>query len=143
MRQTLDSNAPAATLLIRLVVGFVFLTEGIQKFLLSNTLGVGRFAKIGIPSPDFFAPFVGAVEIVCGLLILLGLVTRLASIPLLIVILVALWTTKLPILEKSGFWSASHEARADLSMLFCLGFLLMAGAGSYALDAWLLRRAPR
>src|SRR5665213_3517173 len=104
----IDSTAPRATILIRLVVGWIFLSEGIQKFLFSDALGVGRFTKIGIPAPQLLAPFVGAVEICCGVLILVGLLTRLAAIPLLIVIGVAMWTTKLSILERSGFWSAAH-----------------------------------
>jgi hypothetical protein len=69
------SNAPRATILIRLLVGAVFLSEGIQKFLFPATLGVGRFLKIGIPAPQFFAPFVGIVEIVCGILLVIGLLT--------------------------------------------------------------------
>src|ERR1039458_9370200 len=107
------SNAPRATLLTRLLVGAVFLSEGIQKFLFPATLGVGRFIKIGIPAPQFFAPFVGVVEIVCGTLLIIGLVTRLATIPLIIDISVAIITTKIPMLSKAGFWSMAHEARTD------------------------------
>src|SRR5208337_5674324 len=85
-----------ALLLIRILVGWVFVSEGIQKFLFPAQLGVGRFEKVGIPSPHFMAPFVGTVEIVCGTLLLIGLLTRLATIPLLIDISVATLTTKLP-----------------------------------------------
>ena len=74
-----DSHAPAAVLLLRLLVGWVFLSEGIQKFLYPEALGVGRFEKIGIPFPAFFAPFVGVVEMVCGTLLIVALLTRLAS----------------------------------------------------------------
>src|SRR5438128_2283109 len=84
MDRLLQSSAPAATLFIRLAAGAVFLTEGIQKFLYPDALGIGRFTKIGIPAPQFFAPFVGVVEIVCGALFLAGLLTRLAAIPLVI-----------------------------------------------------------
>ena len=70
-----STNAPRATILIRLLVGAVFLSEGVQKFLFPAALGVGRFTKIGIPAPQFFAPFVGVVEIVCGTLLIVGLVT--------------------------------------------------------------------
>src|SRR5271156_5194865 len=125
-----DTNAPRATILIRLLVGGVFLAEGIQKFLFPAALGAGRFAKIGIPAPQFFAPFVGIVEIVCGALLIVGLVTRLASIPLLIDILVAIATTKIPMLSKSGFWAMMHEARTDFCMLLGLIFLLIAGSGT-------------
>src|ERR1041385_455875 len=92
----LQTSAPGATVLIRLIVGLVFFTEGIQKFLYPDTLGVGRFTKIGIPSPEIMAPFVGVVEIVCGALIVIGLLTRLASIPLIIDITLAIITTKIP-----------------------------------------------
>ena len=130
------SEAPAAVVLVRLLVGLVFLSEGIQKFLFSEALGVGRFTKIGIPAPEFFAPFVGAVEIGCGLLVVLGLVTRLAAVPLLIDILVAIATTKVPMLAQSGFWAAAHESRTDNCMLLGLIFLLMVGGGPWSLDTW-------
>src|SRR5271167_5102987 len=104
------TNSQRATILIRLLVGAVFLSEGIQKFLFPAALGVGRFTKIGIPAPQFFAPFVGVVEIVCGTLLIVGLVTRLAAIPLLIDISVAIATTKVPMLSRVGFWSTVHEA---------------------------------
>jgi uncharacterized membrane protein YphA (DoxX/SURF4 family) len=115
----------SATILIRLMVGWVFMSEGIQKFLFPDALGVGRFTKIGIPAPHFFAPFVGIVEIVCGGLLIFGLLTRLASIPLLIDILVAIATTKIPMLSKVGFWGTMHEARTDFCMLLGLIFLLI------------------
>lgn len=124
-----------ALILIRVLVGWVFVSEGIQKFLFSAQLGVGRFAKIGIPSPQIMAPFVGTVEILCGTLLLIGLFTRLAAIPLLGVILVAIVTTKIPMIAKTGMWSMLHEARADFSMLLGLLFLLIAGAGSLSFDA--------
>ena len=121
--------------LIRILVGWVFLSEGIQKFLFPAALGVGRFAKIGIPSPELMAPFVGVVEIVFGSLILLGLFTRLATVPLLINIVVALTTTKIALLAKNGIWSTLHEARTDVSMLLGLIFLLMVGGGAWSMDA--------
>lgn len=71
-QKLLATNAPAAVILVRLIVGAVFLSEGIQKFLLPEALGVGRFTKIGIPNPDILAPFVGICEIVCGVLFVLG-----------------------------------------------------------------------
>ncbi len=125
----------AAIVLVRVLVGWVFLSEGIQKFLYPAALGVGRFTKIGIPAPQVMAPFVGSAEIVFGALILLGLFTRLATIPLLITIIVAILTTKVPFLIKHGFWAALHESRADISMLLGLIFLLIVGAGSISLDA--------
>jgi uncharacterized membrane protein YphA (DoxX/SURF4 family) len=131
---------PLANFLIRLMAGSVFLSEGIQKFLFSDTLGVGRFIKIGIPVPDIAAPFVGVVEIVCGFLFLVGLFTQLAAIPLIIDMLVAIATTKIPFLIQHGFWAAAHEARVDGCMLLASLFLLIVGAGEWSLDAALRRR---
>jgi len=134
------SRTSKAVLLIRILVGWVFLSEGIQKFLFPDSLGVGRFVKIGIPSPQVMAPFVGVVEIVCGSLLLIGLVTRLATVPLLIDICVALYSTKIVTFAKNGFWGTMHEARTDVSMLLGLFFLLLVGAGAWSLDAWLAER---
>jgi putative oxidoreductase len=138
-RSILATNAPAAVLLIRLIVGGVFLTEGIQKFLFPDDLGVGRFTKIGIPAPDVMAPFVGACEIACGVLFILGLLTRFAAITMTINMLVAIWTTKVPLLLYDGFWKMAHEARTDWSMLLGSIFLLIVGAGSCSVDARISR----
>src|ERR1700689_2373693 len=100
---TWTDRAAKAILLIRILVGWVFLSEGIQKFLFPDSLGVGRFVKIGIPSPQVMAPFVGVVEIVCGALVLVGLFTRLATVPLLIDIAVAIYSTKIVTFAKNGF----------------------------------------
>jgi len=134
LTRLLRTNAPRATVLIRLLVGGVFLSEGIQKFLFPEALGVGRFIKIGIPAPQFFAPFVGVVEILCGALLIIGLVTRLAAIPLIIDICVAIITTKIPMLSKAGFWSTAHETRTDYCMLLGLIFLLLVGSGLFSMD---------
>ncbi len=147
------TTAPAATVFVRLIVGWVFLSEGIQKFLLPEMLGAGRFARIGIPAPEIMGPFVGVVEIVCGGLLILGLLTRLAAIPLLIDISVAIVSTKVPILlghgywiftlpklPRYGFWSMMSEVRTDFSMWMGLLFLLIVGAGSLSLDALTTRR---
>ena len=152
-RKLLVSNAPAAVILIRLVVGGVFLAEGIQKFLFPDDLAAGRFAKIGIPAPQVMGPFIGAVETVCGALIVIGLLTRLAAIPLIIDISVAILSTKIPILlghgfwrfglpklSSYGFWPMVHEARTDFAMLLGAIFLLIVGAGSWSIDAYISRR---
>jgi len=136
----LKTRAPSVTVLIRLMVGCVFLSEGVQKFLFSDQLGVGRFIKIGIPAPEVMAPFVGCFEIVCGSLLLLGLLTRLAAIPLIVIMLVAIMTTKIPMLLRSGFWAMAHEARPDFCMLLGSLFLLVAGAGCWSLDAHFAHR---
>lgn len=156
IRKSLATTAPGATILIRLMVGGVFLSEGIQKFLYPDALGAGRFTKIGIPTPEIMGPFVGIVEIVFGGLLLFGLLTRLAAVPLLINISVAIFTTKLPILlghgfwgfslrglSHYGFWSMMHESRTDFCMWLGLVFLLIVGAGTISLDAVFANRGER
>jgi len=130
------TNAPASALLIRLMVGGVFLSEGIQKFIYPDALGVGRFLKIGIPYPEIMAPFVGLVEVGGGILILAGLLTRLAALALIVDMLVAILTTKIPILIEGGFFKMAHEARTDYAMLLGLLFLLLSGSGPWSLDGW-------
>jgi putative oxidoreductase len=126
-----------AVILIRILVGWVFVSEGIQKFLFPDMLGVGRFLRIGIPVPQMSAPFVGFVEIICGLLLILGLFTRLAAVPLLAVILAAIGTTKIPELfhPGEGVWFMLHDARTDFGMLLGLLFLLLVGPGPLSMDA--------
>ncbi len=134
------SSAPGSVILVRLVVGGVFLSEGVQKFLFPDALGVGRFVKIGIPAPEIMAPFDGVFEIGCGVLLLAGLLTRLAAIPLIIDMVVAIATTKIPMLIKSGFWAMAHEARVDCAMILGCLFLLIVGAGPWSMDANLSKK---
>ena len=139
-------SAPPATILIRLAVGGVFFASGLIKFLYANQ-GAGRFAKLGIPAPELTASFVGIVEIAGGILLALGLATRLAAIPLVIDMLVAIGTSKLPMLfgpgpepvaaaPKVGLWAFLYQARLDSAMLLSCLFLLAVGAGAWSLDAW-------
>jgi putative oxidoreductase len=142
------ASATKWTILIRVGVGIVFASEGIQKLLFPAALGSGRFAKIGIPAPDLVGPFVGTVETICGVLVLAGAFTRAAALPLMIIMVVALASTKVPILlghgylifsnppvPETGFWSMLHEARTDLSMLLASTFLLIVGPGAWSIDA--------
>jgi uncharacterized membrane protein YphA (DoxX/SURF4 family) len=152
----LVTRAPAATLLVRILVGLVFFTEGVQKFLYAAELGAGRFGRIGIPWPHVMGPFVGAVEIGAGALVVLGLLTRPGALALWINISVAILSTKVPILlghgfwgfalakmARYGFWSMAHEARTDFCMwLGCL-FLMIGGAGAISLDALYCRPRGR
>jgi putative oxidoreductase len=131
----LQTKAPAATWIIRWLVGMVFFLEGLKKFLFVAQWGAGRFTRIGIPHPQFFGPFVGGLEIICGFLLLIGLLTRFAAIALIIDITVAILSTKVPLLMKQGWWPAEAEARTDYSMLMGLIFLLIVGAGAWSLDA--------
>lgn len=132
-----------SVLLIRIFIAFVFVSEGIQKFLYPSNLGVGRFITIGIPAPEIMAPFVAVVEITCGTLILLGFLTRLAAVPLIIDMLVAIASTKLPMLMSRGFWAMAHEARTDFSMLLGLIFLVIVGSGKWSLNHWYANRKKK
>src|SRR5487761_2012243 len=153
LNNILRTSESGWTILVRLLVGLVvFLPAGIQKLAFADVLGAGRFTKIGIPFPEIMGPFVGVVETVCGLLIILGPLTRLAAVPLIVIMIVALVSTKLPILlghdvgmfhlgaiKRLGLWSAMHESRADLTMLLGCLYLLIVGAGRWSLDARLAR----
>ena len=129
-----------AIFFIRLAVGLIFFTQGILKYIDPN-MGVNRFTKIGFPHPYFTAHFVGTLEMTCGLLVFIGLVTRVAALPLLIVICTAIATTKIPELGRpnQGFWFMVSDARTDFAMLMSLLFLLRAGAGLWSFDARLVR----
>jgi len=124
-------------ILIRILVGAVFLSEGLQKFISPEKTGAGRFEKIGFSNPELLANFVGSFEMICGVLILLGLFTRFAAIPIIVIMLTAIATTKIPILIDSGFWAMAHAARTDFSMLIASIFLLIVGGGCRSLD-WIL-----
>jgi len=153
----MSMEADRGIVLIRAAVGLVFLPEGMLKLFKSEWLGADRFAAIGIPFPDLMGPFVGLVEIICGALILLGLLTRYAAFPLIIVMLVAILSTKIPILVASpedpqwwifsvekgkccGLWKAEHAWRTDFSMLMSTLFLLIAGGGEWSIDRLLTQR---
>jgi uncharacterized membrane protein YphA (DoxX/SURF4 family) len=134
IKKIIQTDNSPTTLLIRGMVGAVFLSEGIQKFLFPAIRGAGRFEKIGLPSPEFLGGFVGATEIICGTLLLLGLFTRLASIPLLFIMLVAIATTKSTVFIEKGFWEMLHGSRTDWSMLLGNIFLLIRGGGRWSVD---------
>jgi putative oxidoreductase len=128
------SGTVRSFVIIRLIVGLVFLSEGIQKFFYPEIVGVGRFEKIGFENPEFWAYFVASFEVVCGALVLIGLLTRLAAIPLLTIMVTAIFTTKIPILLNEGFWFMAHAARTDFAMTMLLIFLLIYGAGKWSVD---------
>lgn len=140
LKQIFDTDGSKTTILIRLMVGAVFLSEGIQKFLFPDTLGGGRFVKIGLPEPEFLGFFVGSFEIICATLILFGLLTRLAAIPLLTIMLVAIFTTKVKLLAEDGLWSMLHDSRTDWSMLLGSVFLIAKGGGKWSVDKLLWKK---
>jgi putative oxidoreductase len=125
-------NFPA--LMIRLTVGLIFLSEGIQKFLFPDVLGSGRFAKLHINPPVFWANLTGTFEIICSLLIIIGFFTRLAVIPLLVIMVVAFITTKWHELLDQGFWVMAHDGRTDFAMTMLLIFLIIYGSGKWSID---------
>lgn len=129
-----SSRLSFVLLLVRWIPGLVFLTEGIQKFLFPDLLGVGRFTKIGFAHPAFWAPVTAGFEIGCGLLLLVGLMTRTAALPLLAVMGVAFVKTKWPELVGNGFWVFAHDYRTDFAMTLTLVVIVLMGAGSWSLD---------
>lgn len=122
------------SLIPRIIVGLVFISEGIQKFLFPELVGAGRFEKIGFSNPEFLALFVASLEIICGFMVLTGFVIRLASIPLLTIMITAIITTKIPILLNRGFWSMAHESRTDFAMLLLLVYMIIYGSGKWSFD---------
>jgi putative oxidoreductase len=133
-QKIITTDNSISTIIIRIMVGAVFLSEGIQKYLFVQKLGTGRFVKIGLPNPDFLSPFVGAFEIACGFLVLIGLFTRLSAIPLFIIMLVAMATTKTQLYLDNGFWSMLHDSRTDWAMFLGSIFLFIKGGGRWSLD---------
>ena len=144
-------DGPASTLLLRLMAGGVFLWEGVMKFVFVSQ-GVGRFTKLGMPFPHFTADFVGCLEIVGGLLLLSGLMTRLIAIPFIIEMIVAILSTKIsmflgtsplplpPSPPQVGMWAVLHEVRSEYAQLMTTAFLLLNGPGKWSLDPLLLRQ---
>lgn len=130
----IHTGSQSTTILIRLIPGAVFLSEGIQKFLFPALRGAGRFEKIGLPMPEFLGYFVGGAEVVCGALVIIGLLTRLAAIPLIIIMLVAIATTKWDVLMNDGFWEMLHGSRTDWAMLLANIFLVIKGGGKWSID---------
>jgi putative oxidoreductase len=134
LTKTIKTDQSHTTILIRLMVGTVFLSEGTQKFLFPALRGAGRFEKIGLPEPEFLGYFVASFEMICGMFVLIGFLTRLASIPLVVIMLVAIATTKADILAQNGFWEMMHSSRTDWSMLLGSIFLCLKGSGKYSID---------
>ncbi|HBZ26330.1 MAG: DoxX family protein [Bacteroidetes bacterium GWF2_41_61] len=131
----ISTESDYKSLIPRIIVGLVFLSEGIQKFLFPDLVGAGRFVKIGFENAAFLANFVACFEIICGILILAGLLTRIASVPLLIIMGTAIVTTKIPKLINDGFWTMAHDSRTDFAMTLLLIFLIIYGAGKLSIDS--------
>lgn len=149
---TPPTDGPKSIFLLRLMAGGVFLWEGVLKFVYTNQ-GVGRFAKLGMPLPHFSAVFVASLEIVGGLLLLSGFLTRFIAIPFVMEMIVAMLSTKIgiylgtsplplpPAPPKLGIWAVLHEIRSEYAQLLTVLFLMIDGPGRWSLDAVLHRRA--
>jgi len=153
MHKILGTEKEGTTMIIRILTGSVFLSEGIQKFLYPAMRGAGRFESMGFPNPEFIGPFVGVFEILCGIALLIGLLTRPAAFAMLITMTVAIVTTKIPIafaesfgpfvlrdLKTYGFWSMAHEMRTDFAMWLGSLFLLIKGGGRWSIDLEIFRK---
>jgi len=136
-RRIIKTDVSWTTILVRLMVGVVFLSEGIQKFLFPAVRGSGRFAEIGLPEPGFLGYFVGSFEVVCGFFVLIGFLTRLSAIPLVVIMVTAIVTTKVPVLAEDGFWQMLHASRTDWAMLLGSLFLLIRGGGRWSADRYI------
>jgi putative oxidoreductase len=135
----LNTGNDSKIIFIRLISGLIFISEGIQKFLIVTMFGPAFFREIGFGNPMFWVYFTGTFEILCGILILLGLLTRLASIPLLTIMIIAFITTKLPLLTTKGFWTFSHEYGTEFSLTLLLIVLLIYGGGKWSADLKILQ----
>jgi uncharacterized membrane protein YphA (DoxX/SURF4 family) len=147
LRWWLSPGKARWSFLIRLMLFGVFFFEGIQKLAFPEVLGAGRFEGIGIPWPEFTGPLVGWFELTCGILMLLGLFSRFAAVPLIAIMVVAILSTKVPILlghdwwifhlrplDRYGFWSMAHETRTDWAMLLGALYVILAGGGRWSVD---------
>lgn len=135
MKERILTTEPNKTfLLIRVMVGFYFLIGGVLKFMYPELQNAGYFANLGISPADTIANIISTIEIICGLMILIGLFTRIATIPLLIAISITVLVGKSPILFEEGFWLMAHISRIDFAMFMGCIFLLINGSGFWSAD---------
>jgi len=144
------TSGPSSILVVRMMAGAVFLSEGLLKFVYTNQ-GVGRFTKLGMPVPGLLAPAIAVLEIVGGSLLMTGLGTRLLSLPFIVEMVVAILSTKIGLFfgtsplprpaapPFTGWWAVLHESRSDYAQLLCCLFLFLAGPGPWSVDALLQR----
>jgi putative oxidoreductase len=122
----------------RVAVGLVFVTAGWGK--LHNLANVVEFFRsLGIPAPELQAPFVAAVELFGGLLLVLGLGTRFVAVPLACTMIVAIATALWPDLEGA----IDLLGKSELVYIVIFAWLAVAGAGAVSLDALVARALGR
>ena len=139
-------TGPRATIVIRLMAGAVFFWEGILKFVYVNQ-GVGRFTKLGMPMPETLAPAIAVLEIVGGLALIAGVLTRPFAVLFIGEMIVAMLSTKVsmylgtsplplpPVPPQVGIWAVLHEVRSEYAQIMSAIFLLISGPGPWSLDA--------
>jgi putative oxidoreductase len=135
MNRTFDSHALGTTLL-RLIVGTTFIAHGSQKLLSFGVGGTAGFlGSLGVPMANVMAPVLIATEVGGGILLLLGLLTRYVSIPLLFTMVVAIATVHL----QHGFFLPQGY---EFALLLAVGLVTLAlqGSGAFALDNAIGRR---
>jgi putative oxidoreductase len=134
IKQLLSTGNDSKIIIVRLIVGLIFISEGIQKCVIVTAFGPAFFKDIGFSHPLFWTYFIGTFEISCGVLVLLGLLIRLASIPLFVIMVTAFITTKLPLLSFKGVWTFLHEYSIDFSLTLLLILLFIYGSGKWSFD---------
>jgi len=134
----LDTGNDSKIIFARIITGLIFISEGIQKYMIVTMLGPAYFEEIGFGRPMFWSYFTGTFEILCGILILIGFLTRLASIPLFIIMVTAFFKTKLPLLLSDGFMTFAHEYRIDFALTLLLIMMFIYGAGKWSADSKIL-----
>lgn len=143
MKNNIIKTKPLPLFIPRMIVGLIFLSEGMQKFITPESVGSGRFAKIGFQNPEFWAATVGITEIICAILLLIGFLSRLMSVPLLIIMVTAFITTKIPIFTEKGFWSFTHEYRTDFALTLLLIMVFYYGSGNCSVDKYISKGGER
>ncbi len=137
----LSTEPQKTTLLIRFMVGFYFLVGGVLKLSYPELQETGFFQNLGFISAGAMVSVIYTFEIICGIMIMAGLFTRIAVIPLLLTISFTVLVGKLPIMFEEGFWLMAHISRIDFAMFLGCVFLFITGSGYWSLDWKLISKS--